>query len=1342
MSKAQNKSKRVDECESELFTFRRETILSREYLPSVFAFKPSSQKETSHIALGHFCFRTLVLLLLFLSSIASRGQTLINGTNWFPIGPADVSNGQTYGSGRVNVSGRATAIAVNPMNPNDVWLGTAAGGVWHSTNGGVNWLPMSDNEASLAIGALAVDECTPQGCATIYAGTGENAIRRDTYYGMGLLIGGSGGEIPIFGWSLRGASLFKFASINKVVLDPSTSGISKVIYVALSSGETASATESTVTAPPPPSGYGIYKSSNRGDDWTKLTIPGADRFRATDLEMDPTNPRILYAGFFGKGLFKSSDGGTNWCPLNPGFALPPGCPTVTGLPNPTTVTFDYVEISIHRPSATSPAALYAMLGACPNPLLNNCTPFIFKSTDGGASWTQQLAGAPGLLDTGPCPRVYSRYTHGLTIDPSNPNTIILSALRLCRSTNSGQTFTELGTSSVHPDHHDLVFPDPANLSRMYDTSDGGFAFSNDGGLTWTSGNSDLQITGFHSVASSPLTARIIGGSQDNGTQMWLGTRVWEHRHDGDTGFNILDLDNVMTLFDTRQYVSPFQSTSGGGLFGWSDIGSGISGPAAFYAPFVQASASPHNLFFGTNVLFRRANSGGSWTAISPVLGGTTTVFPDIDTTNVITSIAVAPSNGNRIYVGHYDGQIFVTDSACTTTACWTSIGGAAKGLPTTVVTRIAVDPSSPDIAYATFSGFGSGAHVFKTTNRGASWAAVSNGLPAIPANTITLESSSRLWVGTDDGVYKSVDGGGSWTRFGFGLPHAPVYEISIDRTRARLYAATHGRGVYILTRPFLSNFEGWVNNDIWDIPVYGNGFVGSVSNPAGSTCTMQIIQRDGAVCSSSTTDVMGGTISFDSSGQLVTSKGGFYNGKPVAWACFNGRCIGGKTIAACNPPSNPIASVVVSCGLEVGIDSILGCPAQANPPSSILGLSGMPGGGGGGGGGGGSPTAIAAPGVDEGLMPGPVSFDLIPSVQGRTGTRALCTTNVSLKAGDDPLTALLTARDAVNSNSGCQQNGVSALVRGIPPEPNQGLEDLLVSPPVFGLSAPTVVGGQLFTAVRAAPGAATGVCFSVSDIGSPLQNQIAVMKVEFETSSGGAAGGDLTVTERSSLGSCSVKVRTNPGDTAAQIATAVANAFQAPGVPGSAMCPAIQNPRDITVEGSGIVSVLASELRVCNDDSGLGFFVGPKELPNTRRLSLQYAAKFICGFQPVKPTKQSYYGGWSGQQLAAGSYYTVVNIHNPTDKPAVIRFKFATALPGGKPGPISRFFDAKLKPDEVISIDCSQLFGFLQGKASFADGFAVIESEVELDVVAVYTAAGLLGKAESLTIERIPARLQ
>jgi hypothetical protein len=142
--------------------------------------------------------------------------------------------------------------------------------------------------------------------------------------------------------------------------------------------------------------------------------------------------------------------------------------------------------------------------------------------------------------------------------------------------------------------------------------------------------------------------------------------------------------------------------------------------------------------------------------------------------------------------------------------------------------------------------------------------------------------------------------------------------------------------------------------------------------------------RTGAVCASSTVDAMGGNITFDNSGTLVTSKNSFWNGKPVAWGCFNGSCIGGKTIAQCNPPGNPITSVVVSCGGEVGIDHILGCPAQANPPSSILGLSGMPGAGAGAGAGGAvggvGPEAAAA----AALLAAPAAFDLIPSVQERS----------------------------------------------------------------------------------------------------------------------------------------------------------------------------------------------------------------------------------------------------------------------------------------------------------------------------------------------------------------------
>ena len=1297
----------------------------------------------------------VILFLLVFWAPAMRGQSVIQGINWFPIGPADYANGQTQGDSRVHASGRATIIAVNPSNPNDVWLGTAGGGVWHSTNGGVNWLPMSDNEASLAIGSIALDGCDVSGCAVIYVGTGENGIRRDTYYGMGLLIGStSGGEIKQFGWTLMGASLFKFASITNVVLDPSTSGSSKVIYVSVSSGVTASATESSVTAPPPPQGYGIYKSTNQGSSWTHLTVPGSGGARSTDLVMDPQSNTTLYAGFFGKGIFKTTDGGAHWCPLNAGIALPPGCVAATGLPNPGTTTFDSVRLAIRHPSAASPAVLYAILGNCPDPIGNGpvfggyCNSPLFKTTDGGATWTQVNAAVP----TG-----FSRYHQALTIDLNDSATVYFGGLTLSKSTDSGQTFNAMG-ANVHPDHHDLVFPDPSNLNRIYNVNDGGFVFSSDGGNTWTSGNSDLQITGFQSISFSPLTSRIIGGTQDNGTEMWVGTRVWNHSDDGDSASTVMDLDDVMTMFDLYVSVDPRRSTDGGVCCFWPSITTGLTttDPAAFYAPIVEAAAAPHNLYFGSNRLYRSGDKGSNWTAVSPVLGGTSPVFPDIGVSNVITAIAVAPSNGNRVYIGYYDGQMFVTNSACTTPACWTAIGGKPKGLPSAPITRIAVDPNNADVAYATYSGFGTGPHLFKTTNAGSSWAAANSGLPAIPTNTVTVENSTTLWAGTDDGVYLSTNSGSTWAKYGTGLPHVPVYEIGVDTVRGRLYAGTHGRGTFIITQPFLSNFEGWVNNDIWDIPVYGNGYVGTLANPVGSPCTMQIIQQNGAVCAASTTDAMGGTISFDSSGNIVTSKGGFWNGKTVAWACFNGSCIGGKTIAQCNPPGNPITSVTISCGGQVGIDHILGCPAQANPPSSILGLSGMPAGGGAGGGGAAPPAPESAP------LPA-ANFDVIAAVQGRNGVQTLCTANVALPAGTKPEDALMKTRDAVNSTAACQQSSVKAEVRGIPPESPRG-EDLKESPPNLRLHAPLAVGGQLFTAVHAAPGSATSTCFDVSGIGSPLRNQVAVMKVDLETLPGGAAGGDVTVREGSNLGACTTKVHVDPGESAAQIASDLAKAFQAPGVPGPAACPASQNPRDITPDGTSIISVLASELRVCNTDPNLGILIGPKELPNPKNRTLQYSAKFVCG--DVEKERHLHLFGKKEKKekdkdkdkkdhdedrdeehdgvesVAEGRYYTAINVHNPTLRPAAIRMKFATALEDGKPGPISRFFDVQLGPDQVISINCSQIRRLLETKKEFVEGFAVIESDFELDVVAVYTAAPEHGDVQTLHTERVPARLQ
>jgi hypothetical protein len=225
------------------------------------------------------------LALLLTASVSQAG---ISGSKWTAIGPAPIG-----GFFKGGVSGRATAIAVNPFDGTQVWLGTASGGVWHSPDAGATWYPMTDGMPALAIGAIALAGCDLTGCSKVLAGTGENAIRRDTYYGRGLLVGTytGGSAPPAYAWSLRQGDAnvnFNLGSINDVAFTPNPLSGNGRILVTLSSGVTASATESTVTAPQPTTGgYGIYSSTNDGLTWTKLVVACAVGERPTDLEVDP-----------------------------------------------------------------------------------------------------------------------------------------------------------------------------------------------------------------------------------------------------------------------------------------------------------------------------------------------------------------------------------------------------------------------------------------------------------------------------------------------------------------------------------------------------------------------------------------------------------------------------------------------------------------------------------------------------------------------------------------------------------------------------------------------------------------------------------------------------------------------------------------------------------------------------------------------------------------------------------------------------------------------------------------------------------------------------------------------
>ncbi len=1167
---------------------------------------------------------TLSCTLVFaLFPVAARSASVIKGQTWFPIGPAPIS-GSVYGD---VVSGRAAVLAVNPQNSNEVFLGAATGGVWHTLDGGVSWTPIGDNMPSMSIGAITLDpsHCTAQGCTRIYVGTGENSLRRDTYYGRGLMIGTASAGAGTWVWDTKGESQFSLASINDVILDPTTSGSTKRLYVAVSSGVTASATESTITGPAPGMGFGIYRSDSDGSSWSYLTIPNTGGAKPTDLEMDPKDSNLLFAGFLGKGIFKGvrnpiTDSIT-WCPLNPGTGGAV-CPGATGLPDAGSSPFDFVEITINHSGGGS-AVLYGVFGNCIDPISVACSPPIYESADGGTTWTLKNAGAP---------MAYSRYTHVLTTFPTDPSKLLYGGTGLFLSYDSASDFNsdgnpgddditaKAGGNQLHPDTHDIVFANPGAACTMqacnlggnncviYVANDGGFYRSTNSGCTFSARNDGLQITGFQSISASPDTPVVIGGTQDNGTSLFSGSSTWTYKTGSDSCSTAIDLDTPTKTYDvtTAGYTLERlvqRSTSGGSNLTWPTSYTIPSNEqASFYPPMVQDPTAPHALYLGTDRLYQSTTDASSFSAVSPVLGGNQ-FYADIQRTNVITAIGVAPSNHNRIYVGYYDGQIWVTKNTwpCNNKSCWDSVGGSGKGLPQTVVTWIAVDPSSPDTAYAAFSGFFSGPHLFKTVNGGGNWTAANGSggtmLPDVPVNTVAVEPSTpqNVWVGTDSApspyltsVYKSTDGGNSWAKFGNGLPNVPIFALQIlerplpgNKVLGQVYAATHGRGAFILTQPDITNFEGWVNGSIWDVPVYGDGY------PKNQSCTVWILQSNGTVCAQGMIDARGGTIGTDSNGKL-TSSGPNYQGQDVVWACFNGLCVNNVPIADCNDDETGdgipdlLSTVLVECGGVLGIDKVLGCPQLNNPPGSILGLDQILGG----------PSAAAATAavLDK-------RFSVLPSVQARDGsTRVLCEVPVSYSSGESKQDTLLRARDQINADATCQGSGVAGQVAGLPPA--VGVEEDPFQQTVLSVDAPAVAGGQIMIGLRGLPGEFTGTCFDLEGLGATALKQILVSRVKFSTPPGGALGGTIRLVEQSPLGACDLTLSTVPGSVPSSIIQGFNAMFQAPGIPGPfPACPSSRNPRDATMQGGdSLLFVLATGLTLCVDDPGVGVLVLPEEI--------------------------------------------------------------------------------------------------------------------------------------------------
>jgi photosystem II stability/assembly factor-like uncharacterized protein len=684
-----------------------------------------------------------------LAGMAGLSPAVPGQSNWVPLGPAAVPNGQTYGGARVLVSGRVTGIAIDPGNPNTIFVSGARGGVWKSIDGGANWTPQSDDAVSLAIGALAM---APSNSQRLYAGTGEgnifyyaqnfplNSINED-YHGVGLLRTDDGGGT----WTQLGDATFTGAAFYRIRVHPTD--------------------PDTVLAA---TTFGLHRSTDGGTTWTQLTsgLPAISTsvLACTEVLFDPSDPTRAWCAFWGSGIYQTS---------NADASTPTWTKLAGGLP---TASLQRISLAV-APSNT--AVIYALIANSSDGFMG-----VYVSSDSGIIWTSVITSGITL---------FGAYTGHIAVDIATPDVVYVSGMNLYKLVKSGASWTSTDVGgSIHPDSH--VFAcHPTNHLVIYSGNDGGIYKSSDAGATWddsiNKGLSFLQLefVGQHGTSD----ALVIGGTQDNGTEMFRNSPVFYHSADGDGGQGGIDPSNPNNVIHTYYSATPERSTLGGKFGSYAAIYGALSGASLFYPPWSFDDTNSNNLAIGLDRLRLSAAQGtDSWP--------TTVTLPGIGAGRVS---AIHFVDSSTIYAGTSNGLVYeVTKSGGT----WTATLISAAPLPARWIWDVFFMLSGGvKTLIVVMAGFGT-AHVWRGSKPAAGWTwgdlsgTAPNRLPDAPANALQVDpvSTTTMYVATDVGVYRTTDTGVNWTLFNDGLPNVAVYDLKLHASTRTLRAATHGRGLW------------------------------------------------------------------------------------------------------------------------------------------------------------------------------------------------------------------------------------------------------------------------------------------------------------------------------------------------------------------------------------------------------------------------------------------------------------------------------------------------------------------------------------------------------------------
>ncbi len=656
--------------------------------------------------------------------------------------------------GPSNIGARVTDIIIHPSNPDIIYAAHASSGVFKSTDGGGTWNPISDDLPVLTIGAIAVDPVDPD---VLYVGTGEANANSYSFIGMGVFKSTDGGDT----WGYIGLEETRY--IARIVIDPENTDR---IWVAGTGALFGTNPE-----------RGIYRSLDAGDSWD-LVLSVSDSTAGTDVAIDPTRPDTVYAAMWERvrgltyrqsagptsGIYRSTDGGDSWVELTAGL------PSGSGVGR--------IGLSV---CASSPNVVYAIYADHPGYFAG-----VYKTTNGGDSWTRTNDGALDALFSS-----FGWYFGQIRVDPSNPDRVFALGVPFYRSENGGTSWSEVGPSN-HVDHHALAF-DPSDPSRIFEGNDGGIYRSTNSGTSWTKLYHQPTNQFYAIEIDYQNPSRLYGGTQDNGTLRTVTGDVddWEEIFGGDGFTCIVDPTDPNTIFAEYQWGNLYKSTDFANHWDWALDGVSESDRRNWSTPVVLDPSDPQTMYFGTYRMYRSTNGADSWSAIS----GDLTNGDQGANFGTITTIAVAPSDPDVIYVGTDDSNVWVTQNGG---GNWTNVSGS---LPDRWVTRVAVDPTDDSIGCVTFSGLRwdeAIGYVYRTTDSGGSWADVTGDLPGAPVNALVIDpdQTSRLFVGTDVGCFYTEDLGGTWRMLGTNLPAVPVYDLKLHQPTRTLVAGTHGRSMH------------------------------------------------------------------------------------------------------------------------------------------------------------------------------------------------------------------------------------------------------------------------------------------------------------------------------------------------------------------------------------------------------------------------------------------------------------------------------------------------------------------------------------------------------------------